>query len=226
MGLAEDLWHAVNTTEVIVHPQKNIEAFGSTIIHYQLLSELMDDVNKIRVREGKIHTERPQIITPSHFSSLLLDGFGEQASEYCNWLKKNQELVHILKFGLQFRKDSNSTMLISGSLTDISSRFKENAETQDDPSMTVLIGADELWEVSLLKFTIDHIQHCLPKTLQELGRKENSEENRIKRDIEASFQAVRKNSNLLHELGEKLKKYGLFERYEDRFYALLRQVKR
>ena len=74
MGKEEDIWYAVNVTRVVVPPQRSLETFGTTTIQYQLLSELMDEVNKVRIRQGTVYAERPQIITPNHFASLLLDG--------------------------------------------------------------------------------------------------------------------------------------------------------
>ena len=37
-------------------------------------------MNEVRVRDGRIHAERPQILTAEHYSRLLLEGFGEKAS--------------------------------------------------------------------------------------------------------------------------------------------------
>lgn len=67
-------------------PKRHLETFGNTIINYYLVSELMDAVGKVRVREGRMQALRPQIITPSAYSSTLLEGFGEQAQKYLEWL--------------------------------------------------------------------------------------------------------------------------------------------
>ena len=57
--------YAIENTQVIVAPEQKIATFGHTSSFY-LISELMDRVNQVRVRDGKIHAERPQILTPEH----------------------------------------------------------------------------------------------------------------------------------------------------------------
>ena len=71
-----DFWYAVRNTEVVVPPKRHLETFGNTVINYALVSELMDSVGQTRVREGRMQAERPQIVTPSAYSNMLLEGFG------------------------------------------------------------------------------------------------------------------------------------------------------
>jgi hypothetical protein len=41
-------------------------------------------------------------------------------------------------------------------------------------------------------------------------------------EIEAAFLAASRDSALINALGAKLQRHGLFERYQDRFFALLK----
>ena len=75
----DDFDYAIENTQVIVAPERQIATFGSTSFNFYLISELMDHVDQVRVRNGKIHAERPQILTPEHYCRLLLEGFGEKA---------------------------------------------------------------------------------------------------------------------------------------------------
>src|SRR5437764_13580815 len=43
---------AIENTRVILAPQQRIATFGSTSFHFHLVTELMDRVNEVRVREG------------------------------------------------------------------------------------------------------------------------------------------------------------------------------
>ncbi|PYK03554.1 MAG: hypothetical protein DME63_02625 [Verrucomicrobia bacterium] len=72
----DDFQYAIENTQVILAPEQKIATFGTTSFRFYLISELMDRVNEVRVRDGKIHADRPQILTPEHFSRLLLEGFG------------------------------------------------------------------------------------------------------------------------------------------------------
>ena len=76
----DDFQYAIENTQVILAPEQKIATFGTTSFRFYLISELMDRANEVRVRDGKIHADRPQILTPEHFSRLLLEGFGPMRS--------------------------------------------------------------------------------------------------------------------------------------------------
>ena len=48
----ENFDYAIENTQVILAPQRQIATFGSTSFHFYLISELMDRVNEVRVRDG------------------------------------------------------------------------------------------------------------------------------------------------------------------------------
>src|SRR5881628_2198536 len=100
----DDFDYAIENTHVIVAPERQIATFGSTSFDFYLISELMDRVDQIRVRNGKIHAERPQILTPEHFSRLLLEGFGDKAQRYADQLRERLHNMAVLRYGFQFRK--------------------------------------------------------------------------------------------------------------------------
>src|SRR5213592_4131779 len=96
--------YAIENTQVILAPERQIATFGSTSFRFYLISELMDRVNEVRVRDGKIHADRPQILTPEHLSRLLLEGFGEKAQRYAEQLREHAQQFAVLRYGFQFRK--------------------------------------------------------------------------------------------------------------------------
>jgi len=57
----------------------------------------MDQANEIRVRDGRIHAERPQILTPEHYCRLLLEGFGEKAEKYVESLRERTRDMAVLR---------------------------------------------------------------------------------------------------------------------------------
>src|SRR5438270_4920560 len=100
----DDFQYAIENTEVILAPQRKIATFGSTSFRFYLISELMDKVDVVRVRDGRIRAERPQILTPDHFSRLLLEGFGDKAERYVERLRAHAEKFAVMRYGFQFRK--------------------------------------------------------------------------------------------------------------------------
>lgn len=150
--------YAMENTEVILAPQRRIETFGSTHFRFHVVSELMDRVNQVRIRDGELHAERPQLITPGHYHQMLLEGFGEKAGEFVRWLERNAENLAVLKYGFQFRKTNVTESIVHSPLEEVVARLREEVERREDALSAIIQGVDEGWEVSLLKFASDLIQ--------------------------------------------------------------------
>ena len=150
--------YAIENTQVILAPQRQIATFGSTSFHFYLISELMDRVNEVRVRNGKIHADRPQILTPEHFSRLLLEGFGDKAQRYVDQLREQARNFAVLRYGFQFRKTDVTERMFRDPLDAVIARTKSQVEDMQEPLSAVIQGVDDAWEVCLLKFTIDLIE--------------------------------------------------------------------
>jgi hypothetical protein len=57
----DDFNYAMANTQVILAPERRIESFGNVNFHFYLISELMDEANRVRVRDGQIQADRPEI---------------------------------------------------------------------------------------------------------------------------------------------------------------------
>jgi hypothetical protein len=143
---------------VILAPQQQIATFGSTSFRFYLISELMDRVNEIRVRDGRIHAERPQILTPEHYCRLLLEGFGDKAEKYVEQLRERTRNIAVLRYGFQFRKTDVVENTIRDNMDAVVERTRRRVEHSQEPLSAVIQGVDDAWEVCLLKFTIDLIE--------------------------------------------------------------------
>jgi hypothetical protein len=93
----DDFDYALENTRVILAPERQIATFGSTSFNFYLISELMDRVNQVRVRNGKIEAARPQILTPEHYCRLLLEGFGQKAERYVDQLREHARSIAVLR---------------------------------------------------------------------------------------------------------------------------------
>ena len=163
--------YAIENTQVILAPQSQIATFGSTSFHFYLVSELMDRVNEVRVRDGKIHADRPQILTPEHFSRLLLEGFGDKAQRYVDQLREQARNFAVLRYGFQFRKTDVSERTFRDPLDAVIARTKSQVEDTQEPLSAVIQGVDDAWEVCLLKFTIDLIERSSGGNLGDFRRR-------------------------------------------------------
>jgi len=154
----ENFDYAIENTRVILAPEQKIATFGGTRFHFYLVSELMDRVNQVRVRNGQIHADRPQILTPDHFSRLLLEGFGEKAQTYVDQLRERLQNIAVLRYGFQFRKTDVSERMFRDPIDAVVARTKSEVQDRDEPLSAVIQGVDDAWEICLLKFTIDMIE--------------------------------------------------------------------
>ena len=154
----DDFDYAIENTQVILAPEQQIATFGSTSFNFYLISELMDHVDQVRVRNGKIHAERPQILAPEHYSNLLLEGFGEKAQRYVDQLRERLRNIAVLRYGFQFRKTDVTEETLRDSIEAVINRTKRRVENANEPLSAVIQGVDDAWEVCLLKFTIDMIE--------------------------------------------------------------------
>ncbi|HEY1583224.1 MAG TPA: hypothetical protein VGF73_09010 [Chthoniobacterales bacterium] len=171
MWSEDDFQYAVENTEVILAPQSKIATFGQTSFRFYLISELMDQVNEVRVRDGRIHAERPQIVRPDHLTSFLLDGFGEKAARYAEQLREQARKSTVLRYGFQFRKTDVVERTVRASIASVIEETKMAVERSDEPLSAVIQGVEDAWEVCLLKFTIDLIERSSGGNLGDLRRR-------------------------------------------------------
>ena len=154
----DDFDYALENTRVILAPERQIATFGSTSFNFYLISELMDRVDQVRVRNGRIEAARPQILTPEHYYRLLLEGFGEKAERYIDQLREHAQNIAVLRYGFQFRKTDLNEQTLSDSIDAVINRTRRHVENKNEPLSAIIQGVDDAWEVCLLKFTIDLVE--------------------------------------------------------------------
>jgi len=225
-----DFWYAVNNTEIVLMPNSPLETFGVTNLHYHMVSELMDTVNQVRVREGTIQSHRPQIITPAYYESEIAEGFGEQAKQYVEWLRQHARDLRILQYGFKVQKTELNEHIISGTPPAIIEQVKKRIAEKDDKLAGVIYGVDQPWDVCLIKFMVDVIRQSAPVNFQELHRRHllddaNGVPKAVRQEVEDLFLTASRDPGKIKPLGVFLRKHGLFGEYEDRFFALIQQNK-
>ena len=216
-----DLWYAAENTKIISMPSRRLETFGATILTYHMISEFMDSVGKVRVREGRIHAGRPEIVTPYALSEKMLEGFGEEAQRYAEFLKDHAEHLKILKYGFQIRKEEISQHVVTEHIDTVAERVTEDVRVKADPFAAVITGVDDLWEVCLLRLIERVVQGSVDGNVGELERR-GMFARAASSEIESAFEAARRDSSMIGQLAELLKSRGVFEDYEDRFFALIK----
>lgn len=219
---AFDFWYAVNNTEILLRPSQRLETFGSTVVDYQLITEMMDAPDRVRVREGRLQAYRPEIITPQSFLETALEGFSDAESRaYVDWLREHERDLLILKYGFNLRKQETSEQLITDRIEAVVDRAKADLTARQNPLSALLVGVDEPWEVCLLKLMVDLVQQSGPHHAREIGRDPQGHHH----EIDRLFREAARDRSRVEPLAARLRELRLFGQYEDRFYALVRAAR-
>ena len=226
-----DFWYAVNNTDVKLMPQRHLETFGSTMLNYHLITELMDSVGQVRIREGRLEAGRPQIITPDAYSQTAMEGFGDEARQYVEWLKEHEKDIRVLQYGYKLKQESFSEHVVTDTLDPVVERVKTAVEARGDPMSAVLVGVDEPWDVCLVRLFWEVIQKSAMFNIREMNKQNLFENDQgvprgVRNDVEAAFKAANKDPSLIQALGTKLRALSLFDEYEDRFFSLVKSKQR
>ena len=224
-----DFWYAVHHTNVVRAPSRALETFGETRITYRHLAELPDDPGKIRVREGRLEAHKPAIITPDAYAQDDLEGFGAQARAYLDFLKAHAESVHILQYGYKLSQEAFSEQVVTDSLEAVTARVLADVAEKNDAFAVVIQGVDKPWDVSLIHFFWMHAQASIPVNVREFDAARTRVEMgalapELLGEVEAAFQKAQANPRLIPELGAFLRRKGVFEQFQDRFFKLVRHV--
>jgi len=223
-----DFWYAVQNTKIARGPSRALETFGATRINYHHLAELPDDPRKIRIREGRMEAHKPAIITPEEYAEAQMDGFGAEARRYLEFLKENRDNIRILQYGYQLRQEAFSEQVVTDSLEAVTERVVKEVEDAKDDFAAVILGVDEPWDVSLVHFFWLHVNASAPVNVREfeaarLREMEDSTPRAVRDEVESAFAKAQADPSLVHELGALLQRRGVFDRYQDRFFKLVRR---
>ncbi len=230
-GSDDRIENAVWRTEIIRLPKQKLATFGTTNIHYYLLTEpvyaeLTKDVNETVVREGRVIAEKPRIVTPYYLSHL--QGFSQEASRYLDALVKAYGPDAPGLF-YTYRNEAKELTIVSEHWRTVADRLNAEIDKRGDPLAAIVKGEDELWDVSLLKFIYEVARGALPHHVSQMGARGllNMDASGVPMDarlrIEEMFSHVMKGNFDPDELKKELDRWNLFAEYEDRFFAIFKK---
>ncbi len=217
-----DFWYAVNNTELVATPASRLETFGDTVVNYHLVCEQMDSIDKVVVREGHLKALKPEIIMPQSLGQMDLEDFGQDATQYADWLAQHGGDLKILQYGFRIQKQEIKEYIVTDRLDNVMDRVKAEVGAKDDPLSAILIGVDSPWEVCLLKLMVDLVQHSAKGNIQDIRNQAATLQSSLGERIEQSFLEASRDPSRINALADQLRKNGLWEKHEDRFFALVK----
>jgi hypothetical protein len=227
---SERIEYAARHTEIVRHPRQHLATFGVTNIYYYLLtepiySEISNDTNETVIREGRVIAERPKIVTPYYLSHL--EGFSYDARQYFEKLM----MMHGPNApGLfyTYKNEPKGLNIVSDSLSAVIDKLNKEIDEKGDPLATIIKGQDDLWDVSLLKFIYEITSRSVHDNISQLGSKGLLDMSHggvpvgVRQSIEEMFQQAYQGEIKAYELEQELNRWGVFEEYQDRFFALVK----
>lgn len=217
-----DFWYAVNNTELVARPASRLETFGDTVVNYHLVCEQMDSIDKVVVREGHLRALKPEIIMPQSLGQMDLEDFGQDANEYADWLAQHGGDLSILQYGFRIQKKEIKEYTVTDRLDNVMDRVKAEVGAKGDPLSAILIGVDSPWEVCLLKLMVDLVQHSAKGNILDIRNQAATLQNSLEENIERSFLEASRDPSKINALADQLRQSGLWEKHEDRFFALVK----
>ncbi len=222
---------AAARTQVARPPRQHLATFGTTTVQYYLVTEpayhdLFPGFEECVIRQGKVVSERPTIVTPSYM--LNLEGFSTEARRYMESLAQHLG-PHSPGILYRYRNEPQSTEVVSGAVPAVARRIGDDLDKRGEATAAVVVGADEMWDVSLLKFIYEYTNASLASNVNEMqamGLLNPDPSTDVPRGaidrIEQLF------SEVAHGLDpgvlkRELDRWGLWERYQDRFLALFQR---
>jgi hypothetical protein len=227
----ERIRDAVNHTEILRPPKQSLSTFGTTNIYYYLVTkpayaELIKNVTETVVREGRVVAERPRIVTPYYLSRL--EGFSSEAKRYFDMLTRTHG-PNAPGLLYSYRNEPKELNIVSEDLLSVVDRLNADIDKRADPLASIIKGEDELWDVSLLKFIYEMTKSSLRDNLLQLGARGllDTDASGIPVDarvrIDELFRRVSRGEVEPRDLKDELDRWGLFEEYEDRFFAIFKK---
>jgi hypothetical protein len=227
---SERIEHAVRHTEVVRHPRQNLATFGITNIYYYILSEpsyseIAEASNETVIREGRVIAERPKLVTPYYLTHL--EGFSYDARQYFEKLM----MMHGPNApGLYYtyKNEPKGLNIISDNMPAVIGRMNDDLDKKHDPLTAIIKGQDDMWDVSLLKFIYEITSRSVAGNVAQmgaagmLGMSPNGLPVGARQAIEEMFAQAYRGEIKAHDLERELNRWGAFEEYQDRFFALVK----
>ncbi len=204
-------------------PKQRLSTFGTTNIKYFMLSRSGEAT---RVREGRVISQRPQIIRPAEISELF-EGFGENSSRFGEAVFDSVgQNPRVLNY--RFRNTPRSSTRTSDPVSEVFGRLNEEAG-RDGASLTAILeGLDSAWQVSVMKMIIDLTLLSAGENISEMEERgmfpdEKGVPDNIRNRVEFLFREAENNPSGVEKLGKFLNDKEIFRDYEDRFFRLLKK---
>ena len=128
-----------------------------------------------------------------------------------------------------YKNEPKEMNIITGPFNQVVDKINQQIDSQGDPLSAIIRGVEELWDVSLLKFTYELTRNSVYSNIAEMEghgllRLDNAGVPKDARShIEALFEKTLRDFSYASELASELHRWSLFHEYQDRFLNLFKK---
>jgi hypothetical protein len=230
---SERIEYAARHTEILRYPRQHLATFGVTNIYYYLVteptySELTNETNETVIREGRVIAERPKIVTPYYLTHL--EGFSYDARQYFEMLLRMHG-PNAPGLFYTYKNEPKGLNIVADAWPAVVEKLNAEIDKKGDPLGAIIRGQDDLWDVSLLKFIYEITNRSVQSNIAQLGSRgllgmsHGGIPVGARQIIEEMFRQVAQGELKPYELEKELNRWGAFEEYQDRFFALVKGKK-
>ena len=229
MNDEEKLKWALGLTQVLRPTKQALATFGVTNIEYYLVTQPAyadDGAEETVVRRGRVVANRPHIVTPHYLSQA--EGFSADARRYLARLMAEHG-PHAPGIYYTYRNEPGGLDIMSDSLPAVLVKINKEIDEKNNPLAAIIRGADEMWDVSLMKFAFEMTESSFGENVRDLSSHgllrvdSDGVPQGARMHIEEMFGQLYRGAIKPGELKDELERWGLFEAYQDRFLALFKR---
>lgn len=218
-------------TVVVKMPRQSLASFGTTVVTYNMVTRPLYealDADKSReesvLRRGTVKAERPQIVTPQYLARS--EGFGPEAEEFMRELIRQGQADDpgIL---YTYSNELTQTEIVANRPEEVTKRIGEEIDRESRALEAVILGVDELWDVSLMKFIFDLTNTSAPANVSDFAssgrlRVDNGVPMDVHMRIGEMFLQLQNGDIDPSVLHQELEAWQIFDEYQDRFFQALK----
>jgi len=235
--------YAFEKTEILRRPKQLISTFGSSIIHYYVLTEpVYSEFTKGKpetvVREGKVSWHQPKLLTPTYI--FRIEGFSKEAKKAFETLAYQYPDLAGILYKFKVSKDLDEMSFVSSPMLTVAENINKEIDKKGDSLCAIIKGVTGLWDVSLSKFILDMmVRSVYLAQIPDFKKKGFVDINKMgqtiiskdkygiplaaREEIEKLFKLTEEGKLEPAKLKKELDNWGLFEYYQDRFFNLFKR---
>ena len=126
-----------------------------------------------------------------------------------------------------YKNEPKGLNIVSDSVPAVIDKLNDDLDKKNDPLSAIIKGQDDMWDVSLLKFIYEITSRSVQSNVAQLSAAgmlgmNGGIPSGARKTIEEMFGQAYRGEIKVHDLESELNRWGAFEEYQDRFFALVK----